>query len=33
MNRYTAFLGSAEASYINGQDVIVDGGLVAAYPQ
>ncbi|MFE5474371.1 MULTISPECIES: SDR family NAD(P)-dependent oxidoreductase [unclassified Nocardia] len=28
-----AFLGSAEASYINGQDIIVDGGLVAAYPR
>lgn len=28
-----AFLGSSEASYINGQDIIVDGGLVAAYPQ
>ncbi|MFJ2662959.1 SDR family NAD(P)-dependent oxidoreductase [Nocardia fluminea] len=28
-----AFLGSGEASYINGQDVIADGGLVAAYPQ
>ncbi len=27
-----AFLGSSEASYINGQDIIVDGGLVAAYP-
>lgn len=27
-----AFLGSADASYVNGQDIIVDGGLVAAYP-
>jgi NAD(P)-dependent dehydrogenase (short-subunit alcohol dehydrogenase family) len=27
-----AFLASADASYINGQDLIIDGGLVAAVP-
>ncbi|MFF0527431.1 glucose 1-dehydrogenase [Nocardia amikacinitolerans] len=27
-----AFLASADASYINGQDLIIDGGLVAAIP-
>ncbi|MGW6426365.1 SDR family oxidoreductase [Nocardia sp. NPDC055053] len=27
-----AFLGSADASSGNGQDIVVDGGLVAAYP-
>jgi NAD(P)-dependent dehydrogenase (short-subunit alcohol dehydrogenase family) len=27
-----AFLASTDAYYINGQDLIIDGGLVAAVP-
>ena len=27
-----AFLASSDASYINGQDLIIDGGLVGAVP-